>query len=360
MNIILNILLFILMLVVIVAVHEFGHFIAAKAFNVYVPEFSIGMGKALYKHNGKETTFSIRCLPIGGYCAIAQDVNKLDEETDVEIKEVEKERTLAGIAKYKKIVIMLAGVFMNFILALVIMGFVYLSFGQISVSPKPIINEVTVDSPAYKAGLLKDDEIIKMKLENGYSFSPSTFGELSDFFLLYEEGDVTLTINRNGEILDIVVTPSINEEGRAIIGISSYDASIKKINIINCWGLGFDYLFEMAKLIWTTLLGLFRGVGLDNLSGPVGIYSATSTAVSQGMLSYVILMAVFSLNIGMFNLIPIPALDGGRVVLTLIEAIIKRPIPKKIEEYIMTASVVLFILILVFATGQDIMKMFVR
>ena len=357
MSTIVNILLFIILLISIISIHEFGHYIAAKAFNVYVPEYSIGMGKALYKHKGKETTFSIRMLPIGGYCAIAQDVGMIDETTDVEIKEVEKERTLAGISKWKKIIILLAGVFMNFVLALVVMSLVYLSVGKVSVSPKPIINEVVENSPAEKAGLLKDDEITKITLENGYSISPNSFNELSDFFSMYESGDVILTVNRNGETLIIKLTPDTSE-GKAIIGIRPYDYSTVTVNFFNCWKYGSQYLLEMTKLLWTTLIGLFRGVGLNNLSGPVGIYSATSNAVSLGSIYYFVLIAVFSLNVGVFNLIPIPALDGGRVVLTLIEAIIRKPINKKVEEYIMTASVILFLLLFIFATFQDVIKLF--
>ncbi len=357
MSVVVNILLFIILLISIISIHEFGHYIAAKAFNVYVPEFSIGMGKALYQKKGKETTFSIRMLPIGGYCAIAQDVGTFDENIDVEYKEVEKERTLAGISKWKKIIVLLAGVFMNLLLALVIMSMVYLNIGQVSVSPKPIIKEVLADSPAERAGLLKDDEITKISLDNGYSISPSTFSELSNFFALYESGDVTLNVLRNNENIVIEVTPDVND-GQVSLGISSYEYSIDKVNIINCFKYGGQYLIEMTKLMWTTIIGLFRGVGLNNLSGPVGIYSATSNAVSLGPLYYFVLISVFSLNIGLFNLIPIPALDGGRILLTLIEAIIKKPINKKVEEYIMTASVVLFLLIFIFTTFHDVIKLF--
>lgn len=357
MSVVINILLFIILLISIISIHEFGHYIAAKAFNVYVPEYSIGMGKALYQKKGKETTFSIRMLPIGGYCAIAQDVGVLDENTDVEMKEVEKERTLAGISKWKKIIILLAGVFMNFVLALVVMSLVYLSIGQVSVSPKPIIKEVVSDTPAEKAGLLKDDEITKITLDNGYSLSPNTFGELSDFLSMYESGDITLDVLRDGETLTIKLTPSVSD-GKVTIGIKSYDYSVEKVNFFNCFKYGSQYLIEMTKLLWTTIIGLFRGVGLNNLSGPVGIYSATSNAVSLGSVYYFVLIAVFSLNVGIFNLIPIPALDGGRVVLTIIEAIIRKPINKKVEEYIMTASVILFLMIFIFATFQDVVKLF--
>ena len=358
MNFIINILLFILLLVIIVAIHEFGHFIAAKAFNVYVPEYSIGMGKALYQHKFGETTFSLRCLPIGGYCAIAQDEDSLDENTDVKMEKVDKSRTMAGISKIKKIIILLAGVIMNFILAIVVMSLIYLNIGRTYDSPKPIINDVVEDSPAESAGLLKDDEITKVSLENGYSISPSTFSDVQDFMAIYEEGEVTFTIKRDGETFDVKITPVKNNDS-FVIGIQAYESNIVSINFINCWKYGFRYLVEMTKIMWTTILGLFRGVGYDNLSGPVGMYTATSQAISYGAIYYFIYLAMFSLNIGILNLIPIPALDGGRIVLTVIEAIIRRPIPKKIEEYIMTASVALFILIFVYVTGHDIIKLFV-
>ena len=358
METIINILLFILLLVIIVTIHEFGHFIAAKVFNVYVPEFSIGMGKAIYQHKFKETTFSIRCLLIGGYCAIAQDEDTVDETTEVKMEKVDKSRTMSGISKIKKIIILLAGVIMNVLLAIVVMSMIYLSIGKTYESPKPIINEVVENSPAENAGLMKDDEITKVTLENGYSISPSTFSDVQDFMSIYKEGEVTFTIKRNEESFDVKITP-IKSDDSYIIGIKAYESSIVSINFINCWKYGFMYLVEMTKIMWTTILGLFRGVGYDNLSGPVGMYTATSEAISYGSVYYFVYLAMFSLNIGILNLIPIPALDGGRIVLTIIEAIIRKPIPKKVEEYIMAASVILFVLIFVYVTGHDIIKLFV-
>ena len=359
MNFMLTFILFILMLTAIVTIHEFGHFIACRIFNVYVSEFSIGMGKLLYQKKGKETAFSIRLLPIGGFCAIAGD-NDTDLESSVEnIDEIPYERTLKGIAKWKKIIILLSGVLMNFILALLIVSMAYLSIGKAAVSPKPIINEVVVDSPAYNVGLQSNDEIIYVEFENGYSIKPDSFSELSDFLLLYEKGSIELKVLRDGKQLEFKLIPKYNKESESyIIGITSYENGIEDINIFNCFKFGFLYLVTMFKLIWTTLIGLFRGVGLNNLSGPVGIYNATSEAVSLGFESYFLLIGLLSFNIGIFNLIPIPALDGGRVILTIVEAIIGHPIDKKLEEAIMTASVILFIGLMIFATSQDIFKLF--
>lgn len=362
MKTILTIILFILMLTAIISIHEFGHFITAKLFGVYVFEYSIGMGKKLFSRKGKETVFSIRLLPIGGYCSMAGDNDneiEANPEIDVDIKDIPFNRTLLGIAKWKKIIILLAGVFMNFVLALIITSMIFLSNGKYVQSPKPIINEVYVNYPAANAGILKDDEVIKIELENGYSIKPTTFNDVSTLLSAYESGDITFTINRNNEIKEIKVTPIYNEdEGRYIVGITSYEGEIIDINFFNSFKFGFLYLISMAKLIWTTLIGLFRGVGLNNLSGPIGIYNATSEAVSYGFKNYLLLAGILSLNVGIFNLIPIPALDGGRVVLTIIEALIRKPIPKKVESVIMTISVLIFVLIMVFATGNDIFRLF--
>lgn len=366
MKTILTIILFILMLTAIISIHEFGHFLAAKLFGVYVYEFSIGMGKKLYQRKGKETTFSIRLLPIGGYCAMVGDTSSSLEEDneimkDVDFDSIPPERTLNGIAKWKKIIILLSGVFMNFVLALVIVAMVYLSLGSVYNAPKPIIKEALINYPAYEAGIRNDDYVKEIKYDNGYSLVPENFSDISDFLAIYEKGDITLTVERDGELLEFKVAPVYDESSESYkIGINSYDYDEVKVNIFNCFGFSASYLWLMLKLIWTTLLGLFRGVGLNNLSGPIGIYQATSQAVSYGFSSYILLIAILSLNIGFFNLIPIPALDGGRVVLTIIEAIIRKPIPKKVENFIMTVSVLLFLALMLLATGSDIFKLFTK
>ena len=352
-----NFILFILMLMAIIVVHEFGHFIVAKMFNIYVPEFSIGMGKALYQRKGKETTFSIRLLPIGGYCAIANTPDDFDEKIEVETEKVDVSRTLAGISKFKKILILLAGVIMNGVLALVIMAMVFLSIGQVGVSPSSKVEKVVADSPAENAGLMAGDYIKKLEFDNGYSMTIDTYGDLSDFMSLYKSGDITVTVDRNGDNKTLTLSPGTND-GNTYLGIAFGTYGVEKVTFLSSFKYGFNYLKEMTLLLVTMLLGLFRGVGLDQLSGPVGVYKATSDAINSGAIYYFVLAASLSLNVGIFNLIPIPALDGGRIVLTLIEAIIRRPISKKVESYIIGLSYALFLLLFIYVTGQDLFKLF--
>lgn len=344
------------MLVVILTIHEFGHFVAAKAFGVYCYEFSIGMGPKLYTRKGKETNFSIRALPIGGFVAMAGDD---DSNPDVEKPdyEIPKERTLNGIHPLKRIVIMVAGVLMNFFLAIVIIAITYFSIGYAQEAPKPVISDITVDYPAYKAGLQTGDLVVKAKYENGYAISPSSFEELSTFLSLFDgNGNVTFTVKRNGEKLDIKMKPVFDEtEGRYLIGITSSGYEVVEITWSNVFKYTFNYVSEILKLTVMTLVGLFRGVGFQNISGPIGIFQVTEEAVSYGYTSYLSLIALISLNVAAFNLVPLPIFDGGRIVLTIIEMIIRKPIDKKIENRIMTASVAVLLLLVIFTTFKDIM-----
>ncbi|MDO4500216.1 MAG: M50 family metallopeptidase [Erysipelotrichaceae bacterium] len=350
-----TLILFLIMLTAITSVHECGHFVVAKLLNVYVKEFSIGMGKELFSKKGKETKYTVRMLPLGGYCAFVGEEDGVGEEDPLDVPE---DRTLYGAKKWKRLLILFAGTFMNIVLAIFLVAMIYLSIGKTYEAPKPIISEVVVDTPAYNAGLMKDDFIKEVSLDNGYSIKLDNFSEFSDFMNIYKEGNITLKIDRNGEEKTVELTPVYNEENEAyVIGIRSYDYSIVEINIFNCFKYAFIYVNEMVKLIITSIIGLFRGVGYDNLSGPVGVYNITSQAVSYGFMTYVNLIATLSLNIGLINLAPIPVLDGGKIVITIIEMIIRRRIPKKIEEAIMIASVALFVLLMVFATGQDLFKL---
>lgn len=341
----------------ILTIHEFGHFLAAKIFGVYCYEFSIGMGPKLYTKKGKETNFCIRALPIGGFVAMAGDD---DDNPDVVKPDIEipKERTLKGVSPIKRIIIMAAGVFMNFVLAVIIVAITYLSVGVVSEAPKPIINEVSVDYPAYKAGILKGDLITKASFENGYSIRPKSFEELSTFLNIYDgKGNVTFIIDRDGEKLEIKVKPVLDEEtGRYLVGISSPNYEQVKITYGNCLKYTFNYLIEILKFTFMTLIGLFRGVGLNNVSGPIGIYQVTEEAVSYGYTSYLSLIALISVNVGAFNLIPLPIFDGGRIVLTIIEMIIHKPIDKKVENIIMTASLGVILLLVIYSTFNDIIK----
>ncbi len=343
---------FILLLSVIVVIHELGHLITAKLFNVYCYEFSLGMGPKLVSKKWKETVYSIRALPIGGFVAMAGE-----DETDRDI-EVPYERTIKGIAKWKQIIIMLAGVFMNFVLAWFIASAVFLSNGAYVESPKPIVGGVIENGPADVAGFLEGDYITKVTLNDGTVIKPDTFYDILPFTQMEKE-QITYTITRGDKSLDLKVTPVYDEVQKVyLVGIQIPQGEVVEVNFKNAFIYGGSYLVDITKTLFISLVRLFSGKGLDQLSGPVGIYSVTKETASLGLSSFMMLIALFSLNVGIFNLLPLPILDGGRALITLGEWITNKQLNKTIETVIMSLGWFLMLALMVFATWQDISRLF--
>lgn len=350
-----TILYFILLLGVIICFHELGHFIAAKIFGVYVYEFSFGMGPKLFHKKGKETQFSIRALPVGGFVAMAGEKDGDEAYPDVVVPEG---RRLTDAAPWKKIIIMLAGVFNNFVLAYLIFVVVLLMSGVITTSPKPVVASVAKDSPAEEAGFEAGDAILKVEKEDGSSVKPKTFLDLQSFNAGYSD-ELTYTVQRDDKTIELKVTPAYNEEaGAYLIGITAPQPESVKITVLNCWYYGGYEMTSMVRMMKTTLQGLFfHGSGLDQLSGPVGIYQATDTYASMGPAAFLFLVAELSLNVGIMNLLPLPVLDGGQVILTLIEWAFHKTLNEKVKAGIMIGCWVLLIGMMVLATWNDISRL---
>ncbi|MFI3284472.1 MAG: M50 family metallopeptidase [Erysipelotrichaceae bacterium] len=352
----LTIISFVILLCVIVVIHEFGHLIAAKIFNVYCHEFSIGMGKLLWSKKWKETTYAIRLLPIGGFVAMAGD-NENSLETSVDV-EVPYERTLNGISKWKKIVIMLAGAFMNFILAWVIVTGIIFSAGSYYLPQEAVVGGVAEGTPAEVAGFEEGDQIISIEFEDGNIIYPETYNDI----LVYtqtDDGPFLYTVQRDDSLLEIEVTPVfIDEYGVYQVGIMLPEAVEVKTTLISSFNFATDYLISNTKLIFSAFADLFIEANTDNLSGPVGIYQTTSQAVSMGFSTFMLLVALLSLNVGIFNLLPLPILDGGRVAITFFELILGKKINSRLESAIMVGSMLLLLGLMLMATYQDILRLF--
>lgn len=359
MTILRNLLLYIVMLGVIVTLHEFGHLLAAKIFGVYCKEFSFGFGPKLLSHKGKETEYCLRAIPLGGFVAMAGDTDN-DLETKVEAEDLPPERTLTGIAKWKRIIIMMAGIMMNILLAIVIYSMMILSSGTYATSTKPVITNVLEDSPALKAGLKEGDIVTKVEFDNGLSYRPETYLELINFLDTYDgNGPWIMTVERDGSSVRFDVFPEFKEDQqRYMVGIGFSNKAVEavKVNIFNCWKYGFEFAMFILKLTFSSLLTLFQGKNLDSLSGPIGIYSTVSQTASLGMEYYLQLIAMVSINVGIVNALPLPIFDGGRVLLLLIEAIIRRPLSEKAQNAVMSASMALLLLLFIFVMYNDISK----
>ncbi len=349
MNWILSIIAFIFILSVIVIIHELGHLLTAKYFGVYCEEFAIGMGPTLYKRKGKETTFAIRALPIGGFVSMAG-------EQGVECENIPHERTINGIKAWQKIVVMAAGSFMNIMLAWALFIGVIMMQGRVSLPPEPIVANVVEGSPAAKAGFQANDRIVEVSSQS-ITLEPKNFNEISEHIQYYPV-ETNFKVERNGEVKNLTLTPEyIKDENRYYLGIN-LSPNIKEISFLESFQYGTQELVNGMKSIGTALSKLVQGIGLQNLSGPVGIFKITSDVAKTGFVSILSLIALLSLNIGIFNLLPLPVLDGGRIFITLIEKVSGRTLSGKAEGILMGAGVLFLIGIMVLATWQDIVRLF--
>ena len=256
---------------------------------------------------------------------------------------------------------MMAGIIMNCVLALVIVSFIILANGTYAKSPEAVVGAVVSGSPAEKAGLESGDVIIKAAYEDlGISIDPSTFEDFMTFTYGHDDDILTITYQRDGKTYDTQLKKEFVEvDGALEYGIYARQQEIIEVNIFNCWSCGIDYLAYATRMIFMALGQLFVGQGYENLSGPVGVFEVTSQAVDQGFESYLLLVALISLNVGIFNALPLPILDGGRVIILLIEALIGRPLSEKAINVLMGVSLVIILGLFVFVTWQDIVRLFI-
>ncbi|MDD6468082.1 MAG: M50 family metallopeptidase [Erysipelotrichaceae bacterium] len=345
-----TIIYFILMLSAIILIHEFGHFLMAKLFHVYVYEFALGMGPQLLKWQGKETVYSIRLFPIGGFVSLAGDEH--EESTEG----IPQHRLMPYLANWKKLCVFLAGPFMNFILAWVIFVGIYMHIGYVVDPPLPIVNGVIENSVAEQAGFHYGDEIIKLTFSDGSSIEPKSFYDILEFMQLYHD-ETTYTISRGDEVIELVVAPEYNEEEkRYMIGILLPETHARQLNFYEMIQEGNRYFWDSTDMMIKTLQRIVRGIGVDSLSGPVGIYTMTEQQVSYGFESFMALVGLLSLNVGFMNLIPIPMFDGGRILITLVEMLTRKKLPEKIEYALMMGSLVLLFGLFIFVTLNDITR----
>lgn len=356
MNSIISILAFVFMLGFIVVIHEFGHFIVARMFGIHCHEFSIGMGPALYQKQGKQTLFSIRAIPFGGYVMMAgENDGSQDEQSDDWLQKVPENERLYTKPAWQQCCVLVAGVCMNILLAWLLFVGISMSKGYVVEDALPIVAQVVENSPAMEAGLQEGDQIIKASAD-GDSVDLSIQYDLLEF-IQYHNENVKLTILRDGKEQTVVLNPKLNEEeGYYMIGIVS-QSNVRKIAWYEAFKYGTQDMMSTGLSIFRSLSMLIKGKGVENISGPVGIYTVTEKAASYGLLSYLSLFAMISLNIGIFNLLPVPALDGGRIVILLIEKITRRKLNQQVIQYIILASFGLLLVLVLFATFNDILRL---
>ena len=326
----------------IIAIHEFGHFITAKLSGITVFEFAIGMGPKIWGFEKNGTKYSLRLLPIGGYCAM-----------DGEDGNSENPNAFCNKSALRRFLVLVAGAAMNVLLGFVI--FVYL-MGTSPALPSNTIGEVTEGSACYTAGLMAGDKIIKMESEN-YSSAIRTYNDIS-FFSYQNQGATTdITVKRNGEKMSFTVTPApLDEGGNAVFG---FKAKAEPRNPISILYHAFWQSVFVVKVVLLSFWQLITGtVPLSSVSGPVGIITEINSAAKVGYESVLSLAALISINLGVVNLFPLPALDGGRILFLIIEKIRRKPLSKNHEAIIHFVGFALLMVIALIVTFSDITKLF--
>ena len=369
----------ILIFLILISLHEFGHFVMAKSVGVPVLEFSIGMGPALFKKQGKETLYSLRAFPVGGYC-------KLEGEDS----ESASPDGFSNQKLWKRFLVVSAGAILNLVLGFVLFVVIV---GMSGPFRSNIVSSVDERAYVSESGLLQGDKIIeingkKVSFYEDISLYTSEFDENTDF---------ELTVIRNGEKKTITSKPSKNittytygedyvevtddingitettrednveipdeyvgESGTITRYIIGFVPKIEEVTIKNIIPQGWNYTLFTTKSIYKSLFELFSGKsGLENVSGPVGVVTVVNDAVNSGEnwhINVLFIMAMLTVNLGIFNLLPLPALDGGRLFFMLIELVRGKPVPPEKEGMVHTIGLVLLLLLAVVIFFSDIMK----
>lgn len=364
-----NLLLFLIALSLLIFIHELGHFIFAKLFNVYCMEFSLGMGPAIFSKKFKrdnETTYSLRCLPIGGYVAMAGEIADDEKEKELNIPD---ERTLNGIKAWKRAIITVAGVTFNFVFSLILIA-IYIFGSGVNSNDNRI--KIADNSIAYSAGLRSGDKVISVTsnivkdgenvlysscLDEGCSIS--TISELVQIINKQTPND----INKTQEIKikyysdDELKTATLfrsydsSSESAQILGLSSY---LTTPGFFEGIGMTFKTFGEIIVLMFEAIGSLFTKEGFNQVGGPVQVYSVSAQMASQGLLSYIWFLAIISVNLGFFNLLPIPGLDGARFYLSIGEAITNKKFNSKIESYINLVGMLFLFGLMIVVTVKDV------
>ena len=347
---------FIIVLSIIVFVHEFGHYYIAIINKVKVESFSIGFGKEIFGWNDKRgTRWKVCYLPFGGYV-------KMYGEDIFSKKKIPKDLIKYAFSHknvFQRISIVLAGPFANFIFGIFGFALIYYFIG--TVYTPPIINNVENDSPAYSSGLLKNDKIIEIdnkKIKN--------FSDIGTHINLYKKDTFSLKVERNNTLLDIKINPTFviqefyGQERKVFkIGISSYEPEIIKHSILKSFYLGINSTYEICSLTLKALKQMFIGNGsFDDLGGPIKIAHFSGQMLNEGLFSFINLIILLSVSIGLINLFPIPMLDGGHLVFYIIEIFLGKPVNKKFQENMFKIGFAIIITLAVLLTYNDIINLF--
>ena len=337
-----SILAAILVFGVLILIHEGGHYFCARLFGVTVHEFAIGMGPKVFSRRSKKTgiAYSLRLLPFGGFVSMAGEDEESDDPNALNKKPV-----------WQRIIIVAAGALMNLVTGILVMGILVAVSKSL---PSTVIYQFTEGTVSAAYGLKEDDRITAVD-----GTPVHTANELVYEVMRKGIEPIDLTVVRGGQKITVpgVVFPTVTEQGSRFGEVDFYVYSEPKTPL-NVLKHSFFRSVSTVKMIWESLFDLIRGrYGLDSVSGPVGVTGAMSEAASEGTMNFVYLVVVISMNLGIMNLLPLPALDGGRLVFLVIEGIRRKPVPARIEGTVHFVGIVILMALMVMITMKDIVTL---
>ena len=344
----------------VIAIHEFGHFTVAKLCGIQVNEFSIGMGPALWKKIYKGTQYSLRALPVGGYVALEGEESPESQQAEAARDEREAEdenpvppeqRTgipLNEAPVWQRVLVMVAGAFMNFVLGFVVL--VILVAAQEGAITSKTIYSIENDALCGQTGLQAGDEIVAVNGRRCFVANDILY-EL----VRTEAYRARFTVKRDGQKVELHVRQDEDGQTHMTLGFTVYGIKKTPLNVLKeAWNSTLYY----GRIVFTSLADLVRGrESINNLSGPVGIVTAIGQAASYGWQDLLELLALITINLGVFNLLPFPALDGGKVVFLIIEGVTGHAVPEKLQGTLTIAAFALLFGLMLFATYNDIIRL---
>ncbi len=327
----------ILLFLILIVIHEFGHFIAAKLLGVRVNEFALGMGPKLLKWGKGETKYSINLLPIGGYCAMEGE----DESSG-------DSRAFCNKKPWRRFLIVVMGAAFNLILGLILVAITLIPGDRLATTR---VAKFADNAVSAQHGLKVGDEIIEVDGRTIF-----TTYDLSYAFSNVDDGAIDIVVERNDKEVELknVKFASENIEGINCLTVD-FAVESKEKTFFGFIGQTFDTAISYCAVVYRSLADLISGdYGISAMSGPVGVTAAIGDMAKQSLMNLIPIMALITINLGLFNLLPLPALDGGRLVFILFEMIFRKPVPQKYESIVHLVGIILLLALMAIISFKDI------
>ncbi len=322
--------------------HEFGHFITAKLVGMRVDEFAIGFGPKLFSKKHGETLYSLRVIPLGGFNKIAG--MDPDDEQDVD--------SFNAKPIWQRIVVIIAGSFMNFILPIILFFIVFVTSGIDKPAPQPYIGTVIAEKPAAAAGLQSGDLVVKI--------NETPINNWQQFVAIIQKNPgnkLLVTVKRDMKLQSLQITPEFDKEaGRGIIGVIPRIINYKP-GVFEAIGLSIKQTYSITVNMIVGLIQMITGRIAAEVAGPIGVAQMAGQVAQLGLIPLLQFAAFLSINLGLINLLPVPVLDGGHVVTLAVEAVRGKPLSREKIQFIQMIGFTLLILLMLAATFKDIIRL---